>query len=136
MTGSASSDQSTDPAAPSGPVTGGSGQTTLVTANLVEAVNLALDHALAGDPDVLVLGEDVGKKGGVYNVTSQLVQQFGINRVLNTLLDEQSILGLAIGLAQQGFLPIPEIQFLAYVHNAEDQIRAEAATLPFFSNGQ
>jgi 2-oxoisovalerate dehydrogenase E1 component len=82
------------------------------------------------------LGEDVGKKGGVYNVTSQLVQQFGANRVINTLLDEQSILGLGIGLAQQGFLPVPEIQFLAYVHNAEDQIRGEAATLPFFSNGQ
>jgi 2-oxoisovalerate dehydrogenase E1 component len=64
------------------------------------------------------------------------VQDFGYKRVINTLLDEQSILGLAIGLAQQGFIAMPEIQFLAYVHNAEDQIRGEAATLPFFSNGQ
>jgi 2-oxoisovalerate dehydrogenase E1 component len=69
-------------------------------------------------------------------VTHHLFDHFGANRVVNTLLDEQSILGLAMGMAQQGFLPIPEIQFLAYVHNAEDQIRGEAATLPFFSNGQ
>ena len=52
------------------------------------------------------------------------------------MLDEQSILGLAIGMGHNGFVPIPEIQFLAYLHNAEDQIRGEAATLPFFSNGQ
>lgn len=104
--------------------------------HMAKLINWTLHEAMAQYPNTVVLGEDVGKKGGVYNVTSQLVQQFGINRVLNTLLDEQSILGLAIGLAQQGFLPIPEIQFLAYVHNAEDQIRGEAATLPFFSNGQ
>jgi len=56
--------------------------------------------------------------------------------VIDTLLDEQSILGLGIGMAHNGFLPIPEIQFLAYLHNAEDQLRGEAATLPFFSDGQ
>jgi 2-oxoisovalerate dehydrogenase E1 component len=56
--------------------------------------------------------------------------------MIDTLLDEQTILGLAIGMAQNGFIPLPEIQFLAYLHNAEDQIRGEAATLPFFSNGQ
>ena len=83
-----------------------------------------------------MLGEDIGRKGGVYNVTAKLHERFGNNRVLNTLLDEQSILGGAIGLAHNGFLPIPEIQFLAYVHNAEDQIRGEAATLSFFSNQQ
>ena len=64
------------------------------------------------------------------------MRRFGADRVINTLLDEQSILGLAIGLAHNGFLPIPEIQFLAYLHNAEDQLRGEAATLSFFSNGQ
>ncbi|MGB0968535.1 MAG: alpha-ketoacid dehydrogenase subunit beta, partial [Halocynthiibacter sp.] len=58
------------------------------------------------------------------------------DRVIDTLLDEQSILGLAIGMAHNGFVPMPEIQFLAYLHNAEDQIRGEAATLSFFSNGQ
>ena len=104
--------------------------------HLAKIINWTLHEIMAQLPTTVVLGEDVGKKGGVYNVTQQLVHQFGNNRVLNTLLDEQSILGLGIGLAQQGFLPIPEIQFLAYVHNAEDQIRGEAATLPFFSNGQ
>jgi 2-oxoisovalerate dehydrogenase E1 component len=84
----------------------------------------------------VLAGEDIGKKGGVYNVTSRLHSTFGKSRVLDTLLDEQSILGLAIGLAHNGFLPIVEIQFLAYLHNAEDQLRGEAATLSFFSNGQ
>src|SRR3546814_20942213 len=72
----------------------------------------------------------------LYNVTAKLHQRFGSARVVNTLLDEQAILGLAIGMAHNGFVPMPEIQFLAYVHNAEDQIRGEAATLSFFSNGQ
>jgi 2-oxoisovalerate dehydrogenase E1 component len=91
---------------------------------------------MAQQQNIVMCGEDIGKKGGVYNVTSKLADTFGPQRIINTLLDEQSILGMAIGLAHNGFLPIPEIQFLAYVHNAEDQIRGEAATLPFFSNGQ
>jgi 2-oxoisovalerate dehydrogenase E1 component len=99
-------------------------------------INLALADTLLQYPNSVVCGEDVGPKGGVYGVTPGLVQKFGPARVINTLLDEQSILGLAIGLAHNGFLPIPEIQFLAYVHNAEDQIRGEAATLSFFSDGQ
>jgi 2-oxoisovalerate dehydrogenase E1 component len=104
--------------------------------HLAKLLNWALHDLFAQYPQTLLFGEDVGKKGGVYGVSQHLVHAFGANRVINTLLDEQSILGLAIGLAQQGFLPIPEIQFLAYVHNAEDQIRGEAATLQFFSNGQ
>ncbi|NRB22750.1 thiamine pyrophosphate-dependent enzyme [Shewanella sp.] len=99
-------------------------------------INLALTELMARYSNIVVCGEDVGKKGGVYHVTSRLVERFGPNRVINTLLDETSILGLAIGMAHNGILPIPEIQFLAYVHNAEDQIRGEAATLPFFSDGQ
>jgi len=82
------------------------------------------------------MGEDIGRKGGVYGVTQKLVDRFGADRMIDTLLDEQSILGLAIGLAHNGFVPMPEIQFLAYLHNAEDQLRGEAATLPFFSDGQ
>ncbi|MDZ7854562.1 MAG: transketolase C-terminal domain-containing protein [Halomonas sp.] len=66
----------------------------------------------------------------------RLQAQFGPHRVIDTLLDEQSILGLGIGLAQSGLVPILEIQFLAYLHNAEDQLRGEAATLSFFSDGQ
>ena len=91
---------------------------------------------MAEQQNIVMCGEDIGKKGGVYNVTAKLCERFSKNRVINTLLDEQTILGTAIGLAHNGFLPMPEIQFLAYVHNAEDQIRGEAATLPFFSNGQ
>ena len=104
--------------------------------HLAKMLNLALQEAMTEHQHIVMCGEDIAKKGGVYGVTQHLFEKFGPNRVLNTLLDEQSILGLAIGMAQQGFLPIPEIQFLAYVHNAEDQIRGEAATLSFFSNGQ
>lgn len=104
--------------------------------HLAKHINWALLDLMAEHDHIAVFGEDVGKKGGVYGVTSNLVDKFGASRVINTLLDEQSILGLAIGMAHNGILPIPEIQFLAYVHNAEDQIRGEAATLSFFSNGQ
>jgi 2-oxoisovalerate dehydrogenase E1 component len=87
-------------------------------------------------PNTVVLGEDVGKKGGVYNVTAGLFDKFGSKRVIDSILDEQSILGVAMGMAHYGFVPIPEIQFLAYFHNAEDQIRGEASTLSFFSEGR
>ena len=98
--------------------------------------NLGLFDILLQYPNTLLFGEDVAKKGGVYNVTSGLFELFGPRRVFNSHLDETSILGNAIGMAHNGFIPIPEIQFLAYVHNAEDQIRGEAATLSFFSAGQ
>lgn len=104
--------------------------------HLAKLINWALLDLMAEHENVVLLGEDIAQKGGVYNVTAKLVERFGKNRVMNTLLDEQSILGGAIGLAHNGFVPIPEIQFLAYVHNAEDQIRGEAATLSFFSKGQ
>ncbi len=99
-------------------------------------INWALTDMMLMHPEIVMMGEDVGRKGGVYGVTQKLHQRFGPDRMIDTLLDEQSILGLAIGMAQNGFVPMPEIQFLAYLHNAEDQIRGEAATLPFFSNGQ
>ncbi|MEM8774028.1 MAG: thiamine pyrophosphate-dependent enzyme [Pseudomonadota bacterium] len=99
-------------------------------------INRALTDLMLEYPEIVMMGEDVGRKGGVYGVTQKLRQRFGPDRVIDTLLDEQSILGLAIGMAQNGFVPMPEIQFLAYLHNAEDQIRGEAATLPFFSRGQ
>jgi 2-oxoisovalerate dehydrogenase E1 component len=99
-------------------------------------INWALTDLMLEHPEIVMMGEDVGRKGGVYGVTQKLTQRFGSGRMIDTLLDEQTILGLAIGMAQNGFIPMPEIQFLAYLHNAEDQIRGEAATLPFFSNGQ
>lgn len=105
-------------------------------ATLAESVNATLSDILAADPRTLVFGEDVGVKGGVYGVTRGLARRHGSARVFDTLLDEQSILGLALGSGLAGLLPIPEIQYLAYLHNAEDQLRGEAATLSFFSNGQ
>jgi len=104
--------------------------------NLCQLINFALTDLLLQYPTMMVFGEDVGKKGGVYRVTADLQARFGKRRVFDTLLDETTILGTAIGLAHNGFLPVPEIQFLAYLHNAEDQLRGEAATLSFFSNGQ
>ncbi len=104
--------------------------------HLAKLINLGLHELLKQYPGSVAFGEDVAQKGGVYNVTDGLLKRFGAKRVFNSLLDEQTILGTAIGLAHNGFLPIPEIQFLAYVHNAEDQIRGEAATLAFFSQGQ
>jgi 2-oxoisovalerate dehydrogenase E1 component len=102
---------------------------------LAQAINLALADALERDRTVLLFGEDVAAKGGVYGVTRGLHRRFGAGRVFDTLLDETSILGLALGSAVSGFLPVPEIQYLAYLHNAEDQLRGEAATLQFFSQG-
>jgi 2-oxoisovalerate dehydrogenase E1 component len=99
-------------------------------------INFALTDLMLEFPGTVVLGEDVAKKGGVYNITAKLEKRFGRKRVFNSLLDETSILGTAIGLAHNGITPIPEIQFLAYIHNAQDQLRGEAATLSFFSNNQ
>jgi len=99
-------------------------------------INHGLHDLLIKYPESILFGEDVAKKGGVYHVTTGLSAKFGLGRVFNTLLDETSILGLAIGAGHMGLLPIPEIQYLAYYHNAEDQIRGEAGSLEFFSNNQ
>ncbi|HYI64715.1 MAG TPA: thiamine pyrophosphate-dependent enzyme [Allosphingosinicella sp.] len=104
--------------------------------HMARLLSWALADLMLAHSNVIVAGEDVGPKGGVYNVTAKLHERFGPARVINTLLDEQSILGLGIGAAHNSILAITEIQFLAYVHNAEDQIRGEAATLSFFSSGQ
>jgi 2-oxoisovalerate dehydrogenase E1 component len=102
---------------------------------LAQAVNAGLADVLERHPETLLFGEDVAVKGGVYGVTRGLRDRFGEARVFDTHLDETSILGLALGAAVSGFVPIPEIQYLAYLHNAEDQLRGEAATLQFFSRG-
>jgi 2-oxoisovalerate dehydrogenase E1 component len=103
---------------------------------VAQAINRALQDALENHPEAIVFGEDVGRKGGVYGVTRGLQAKAGTARVFDTLLDEQSILGLALGAGVSGLLPIPEIQYLAYLHNASDQIRGEGATLQFFSDRQ
>lgn len=104
--------------------------------DLCRQINFALMELMLINDNIIIFGEDVGKKGGVYRVSADLQHIFGQRRVFDSLLDETMILGSAAGFAHNGFLPIPEIQFLAYVHNAEDQIRGEAASLSFFSNGQ
>jgi 2-oxoisovalerate dehydrogenase E1 component len=103
---------------------------------LAASITSTLADAMTADPRVLVFGEDVGRKGGVYGATRGLARRFGAGRVFDTLLDEQSILGLALGAGLAGLVPVPEIQYLAYLHNAEDQLRGEGATLSFFSQGQ
>jgi 2-oxoisovalerate dehydrogenase E1 component len=103
---------------------------------LAQSINRALHDELARRPQTLLFGEDVSLKGGVYGVTRGLRKSFGVARVFDTILDEQAILGVGLGSALAGFLPIPEIQYLAYLHNAEDQLRGEGATLQFFSQGQ
>ncbi len=100
------------------------------------AINRALHDILDRYPEAMIFGQDVARKGGVYGVTRGLLSATSSARVFDTLLDEQSILGLALGAGVSGLLPIPEIQYLAYFHNAADQIRGEAATLQFFSNRQ
>ncbi|MFT4256387.1 MAG: thiamine pyrophosphate-dependent enzyme [Pseudoxanthomonas sp.] len=104
--------------------------------HLAIQINNALHDLMCKYPESLLFGEDVAQKGGVYTVTKGLQKAFKGSRVFNTLLDETTILGLAQGYANMGMLPLPEIQYLAYFHNACDQIRGEAASLQFFSNDQ
>lgn len=99
-------------------------------------LNTALRELLAKYPEMLVFGEDVGVKGGVYHVTADLQRRAGRARVFDTLLDETSILGMAQGAGLAGLLPSPEIQYLAYVHNALDQLRGEACSMQFFTQAQ
>ncbi len=100
---------------------------------LANSINRALIDAGAARAELVVLGEDVARKGGVYGVTRGLQRRLGASRVIDTVLDEQTVLGMALGAGVSGLLPVPEIQYLAYLHNAIDQLRGEAATLQFFS---
>ncbi|MEH0928345.1 thiamine pyrophosphate-dependent enzyme [Micromonospora sp. CPCC 205558] len=102
---------------------------------LAQSINAALADGMLDHPQMAIFGEDVAAKGGVYGVTKGLRDRFGAARVFDTLLDETSVLGLGLGAGLAGMLPVPEIQYLAYLHNAEDQLRGEAATMRFFSQG-
>lgn len=104
--------------------------------HLAVQLSAAMHDLMAKYPEMCVFGEDVAQKGGVYYVTAGLWKKFKAARCFNTLLDEQTILGLAQGFANMGLLPFPEIQYLAYYHNACDQIRGEACSLQFFSKDQ
>lgn len=104
--------------------------------HLAIQINQALHDLFCKYPQTLLFGEDVAQKGGVYTVSKGMLKAFGARRVFNTLLDETMILGMAQGFANMGMLPVPEIQYLAYLHNAVDQLRGEACSLQFFSNDQ
>ncbi|QQE79612.1 alpha-ketoacid dehydrogenase subunit beta [Alicyclobacillus sp. SO9] len=103
---------------------------------MIAAITDALDVALGADDKVLVFGEDVGKNGGVFRATQGLQDKHGENRVFDTPLAESGIIGLANGLAFQGFRPVPEIQFFGFVFEAMDQIVGQAARVRYRTNGR
>jgi 2-oxoisovalerate dehydrogenase E1 component beta subunit len=102
---------------------------------LLQAIHDALREEMARDERVLIMGEDVGRRGGVFRVTAGLLDEFGENRVMDTPLAELGIIGVAIGLALNGMRPVAEIQFADFIHPAFDQIVNEAARFRFRSGG-
>ncbi|HEY0477838.1 MAG TPA: alpha-ketoacid dehydrogenase subunit beta [Kofleriaceae bacterium] len=106
------------------------------TMNIIEAVRSALQTQMRADPRVVVLGEDVGKFGGVFRATSGLYDEFGADRVIDTPLAEAGIIGTAIGMALYGLRPVPEIQFGDFIFPAFDQIVNELAKFRYRSGGQ
>jgi pyruvate dehydrogenase E1 component beta subunit len=103
---------------------------------LVQAVNLALARAMRDDPSVVVLGEDVGKDGGVFRATDGLLAEFGEGRVIDTPLAEAAIAGLSVGLATQGFRPVAEIQFTGFIYPTIDQMVNHASRLRTRTRGR
>ena len=108
----------------------------MTTITLAKGVNNGLRAAMAADPKVLVMGEDVGKLGGVFRVTDELQKEFGEDRVIDTPLAESGILGTAVGLALRGYRPVCEIQFDGFVYPAYDQIVSQVAKLHTRSQGK
>ncbi len=106
------------------------------TMNIIQAVNDALRIEMQREPKVVVLGEDIGKFGGVFRATSGLYDEFGPDRVIDTPLAEGGIIGTAIGMALYGMRPVPEIQFADFIFPAFDQIVNELAKLRYRSGGQ
>ena len=104
--------------------------------NMVQAINLALKEEMQRDKDVIILGEDVGRDGGVFRITEGLLDQFGPERVVDTPLAESVIVGAAIGMAAYGLKPIAEIQFEGFIYPAVDQISNHAARIRSRSRGR
>ena len=104
--------------------------------NMVEAVNKALAHAMAADPDVVLLGEDIGVNGGVFRATVGLQARFGTQRVIDTPLAESAIVGAAVGMAAMGLKPVAEIQFTGFIYPAIDQIVNHASRLRHRTRGR
>jgi 2-oxoisovalerate dehydrogenase E1 component beta subunit len=107
-----------------------------MTLTFVQAINQALKEEMRRDPRVVVLGEDVGRLGGVFRATEGLQEEFGPERVLDTPLAEGGIIGAAIGMAMNGLVPVPEIQFVDFIYPAFDQIVNELAKIRYRSGGQ
>ncbi|MGH7274733.1 MAG: alpha-ketoacid dehydrogenase subunit beta [Nitrospiria bacterium] len=104
--------------------------------NIIQAVNLALREEMERNPDVLILGEDVGRNGGVFRATEGLQQRFGAERVVDTPLSESGIVGVGIGLAAYGMVPVVEIQFLGFIYAAMEQLISHAAKIRTRSRGR
>jgi pyruvate dehydrogenase E1 component beta subunit len=104
--------------------------------NMVQAINLALREEMQRNPDVVVLGEDVGKDGGVFRVTEGLLDKFGQERVMDTPLAESGIAGVSIGMAAFGLRPVAEIQFMGFIYPALDQLFCHASRLRSRSHGR
>jgi 2-oxoisovalerate dehydrogenase E1 component beta subunit len=103
--------------------------------NVVTAIRDTLHDEMAGDDRVILMGEDVGNRGGVFRISAGWLEEFGEDRVVDTPLAESGIVGVAIGMALRGLLPVAEIQFADFIHPAFDQIVSEAARLRYRSNG-
>jgi 2-oxoisovalerate dehydrogenase E1 component beta subunit len=103
--------------------------------NVVQTIHDTLWDTMKADDSVLVLGEDVGARGGVFRATAGFLEEFGEGRVIDTPLAESSIVGVAIGMAMHGLRPVAEIQFADFIHPAFDQIVSEAARIRYRSNG-
>jgi len=103
--------------------------------NVIEAVREALREEMQRDPKVFVMGEDVGKRGGVFLATQGLIDEFGESRVIDTPLAEASIMGIALGAAFRGMRPIPEVQFSDFIWPAMNQLIGETARACYGSNG-
>jgi 2-oxoisovalerate dehydrogenase E1 component beta subunit len=103
--------------------------------NVVQTIHDTLQEELQADDRVVVLGEDVGARGGVFRVTAGFLEEFGEGRVIDTPLAESGIVGVAIGMALHGMLPVAEIQFADFIHPAFDQLVSEAARIRYRSNG-
>jgi 2-oxoisovalerate dehydrogenase E1 component beta subunit len=103
--------------------------------NVVTAIRDALHDEMAADDRVVLLGEDVGARGGVFRISDGWLAEFGEERVIDTPLAEAGIVGVAIGMAVHGLLPVAEIEFADFIHPAFDQIVSEAARMRYRSNG-
>ncbi len=103
---------------------------------IVQTIARTLDEEMARDERVIVLGEDVGKRGGVFLATEKLFDKYGPDRVIDTPLSEAAIIGAAVGIAAHGFRPVAEIQFADYVYPGFDQLVTQAAKLRYRSGGQ